>query len=271
MVNEASPTGLTKSTFRNVAIPNEHGGWMFLLEPALIGLAAGFSAPGALLTLAALSAFLTRHPLKLALDDHRKGRQVPRTAWATRFALLYAGCAVAAFGAVLLTAQQPFLLPLLIATPLVLIQAYLDAYKRSRELLAELSGSIAMGALASATLLLAGWDIEVAFAAWAIVITRAVTSILYVRARLRLERGNAISPVRVWICHTVALLLVGLLAYLDLVPWLTVAAVLLWFGRAVLGLTTLRRPARAQTVGIHETILGISTVILVVAGYWLKV
>lgn len=263
MVNKI---GLTRTTFRSIAIPNEHGGWMFLLEPALIGLGAAFTAPGLFLALAALGAFLTRHPLKLALDDYLKRRCVPRTLWAVRFAVFYALCAGAALIATLSTAQHSFLLPLLLAAPLALIQVYLDARKRSRDLTAELAGAIAMGALASCTLLLAGWDIKLALATWAIVILRVITSILYVRARLRLERNIPISPLPTWASHAVALFIMGGLAYLQLVPGLAVIAALLWSIRAVIGLSSLRRPARAQTVGIRETALGLLTVALVVAG-----
>jgi hypothetical protein len=268
MVNRINPP---RTTFRSIAIPNEHGGWMFLLEPALIGLGAAFTAPGLFLALAALGAFLTRHPLKLALDDYLKRRSVPRTLWAIRFAALYALCAGAAFVAAFYTAQHSFLLPLLLAAPLALAQIYLDAHKRSRDLTAELTGAIAMGALAACALLLAGWDIKLAFAAWVIVILRAMTSILYVRARLRLERNTLISPLPAWASHVVALFVIGGLAYLRLVPALAVVAVLLWGIRALIGLSSLRRPARAQIVGIHETLLGLVTVALVVTGYWLKI
>ena len=266
MVNKISPP---RTTFRSVAIPNEHGGWMFLLEPALIGLGAAFTAPGLLLALAALGAFLTRHPLKLALDDYLKRRCVPRTRWAVGFTVLYALCAGAAFIAAVTTARHSFLLLLLLAVPLALAQIYLDAQKRSRDLAAELTGAIAMGALSACALLIAGWDIKLALAAWAIVILRSITSILYVRARLRLERNTPISPLPTWGSHVVALSVMGGLAYLRLVPALAVVAVLLWGIRAVIGLSPLRRPARAQTIGIRETLLGLLTVGLVVAGYWL--
>jgi YwiC-like protein len=166
MIDKAS---LTRTTFRSIAIPNEHGGWMFLLEPVLIGLGAAFSAPGLFLALAALGVFLTRHPLKLALDDYLKQRHVPRTQWAVRFALLYAFFAASTFIAALSLAQYPFWIPLLLAAPLALSQIYLDAHKRSRELLAELAGAIAMGAVVACTFLLAGLDIKLALAAWAIV------------------------------------------------------------------------------------------------------
>jgi hypothetical protein len=262
-----SNSSLSRTTFRNVAIPNEHGGWMFLLEPALIGLGIGFTLPGMLLAMAALGAFLTRHPLKLMLDDRLKSRLIPRTKWAVRFSLLYGGLAAVMFATCLLTAQRPFLLPLILAAPLATIQIYQDAYRRSRELAAELSGSIAMGGLAMAVLLLAGWNPLLAAMVWVIVACRAVTVILYIRARLRLEHGKAISTMSVWASHLVSLALLGGLAYFRLVPWLTVVVALIWLGRAFIGLSRFRKPTRAPTIGIQETVLGLLTVAIVVAGY----
>src|SRR3954465_13030737 len=64
---------------RPLAIPNEHGGWGFLFEPIVL---AGLAAPslgGALVAIAAVAAFLARHPLKLAAGDVVRGRRYPRT------------------------------------------------------------------------------------------------------------------------------------------------------------------------------------------------
>ena len=65
--------------WRPVALPAEHGGWGFLAEPVVLGLVLAPSAAGLCLALAALAAFLARHPLRLALIDRRKGVRYPRT------------------------------------------------------------------------------------------------------------------------------------------------------------------------------------------------
>jgi hypothetical protein len=256
---------------KSVAIPAEHGGWMFLLEPVLLGLAVALSPPGMLLGLAALGAFLARHPLKLAISDYRSGRRTARTPWATRFAAFYAAIALGAFTLVLLTARTDFLLPLLIAAPLVLVQLYFDANRRSRELWAELSGAVALGAVASAIALLAGWPLVSALALWLIPIARGASAIPYVRARLRLERGK-ITPAEtlpVWASHLLGLAVLLLCAYANLTPWLSAAVMAVLLGRAVWGLSPWRRHVRAQTVGIQEVIWGFVTIIAVALGYQL--
>ncbi len=54
---------------RQIALPQDHGSWVFLLSPLLIGLAAGqaFDAGSVLLVIAALSAFLIRQPIVMAV------------------------------------------------------------------------------------------------------------------------------------------------------------------------------------------------------------
>ena len=243
---------------------------MFLLEPAIIGLGSGFSLPGLLLTLAALGAFLTRHPLKLAVDDHLKGKRFSRTTWAESFALLYGFFTSLMVVSCALTARHPFVLPLIIAAPAAILQLYLDATKRGRELLAELSGAVAMSALVAANMLLAGFGTVPAFALWMLVICRVVTSILYVRTRLRLARGQPIAKWPVWISHAGAMLLMAPLAYVTAVPWTILPVTVLWFVRAYLGLSATKIPVRAQVVGIQEVIVGLVSSFVVVAGYWLR-
>ena len=63
--------------WKAVALPAEHGGWGFLTEPVVLGLVLAPSAAGLCLALAALAAFLTRHPLRLWLMRSTQGRPVP--------------------------------------------------------------------------------------------------------------------------------------------------------------------------------------------------
>jgi len=56
----------------NIAITNEHGSWVFLLSPLLIGIFAGknWSTPLTYLIIASLSGFLIRQPVTIALKAH---------------------------------------------------------------------------------------------------------------------------------------------------------------------------------------------------------
>lgn len=61
---------------RQIALPQDHGSWVFLLSPLLIGLTAGktINAGSVLLVIAALAAFLIRQPVTM-LVKIRSGRR----------------------------------------------------------------------------------------------------------------------------------------------------------------------------------------------------
>ncbi len=71
---------------RNIAITNEHGSWVFLFSPLLIGLFAGgqWSTPMLYLIIAALAGFLIRQPVVIAVKVY-SGRRPQRDLPAARF------------------------------------------------------------------------------------------------------------------------------------------------------------------------------------------
>ena len=80
-------TTLRKNNFflRHVALPSDHGSWVFLLSPLLIGLFAGgrWSVASLFLIIAALAAFLIRQPVTTAVkiySGRRNRRELP-AAW----------------------------------------------------------------------------------------------------------------------------------------------------------------------------------------------
>jgi len=67
---------------RYIALPQDHGSWVFILSPLLIGLFAGGSlkAASGYLILAAMAAFLLRHPVSIAVkafSGRRSRRDLP--------------------------------------------------------------------------------------------------------------------------------------------------------------------------------------------------
>jgi hypothetical protein len=71
---------------RHVALPSDHGAWVFLISPLLIGLFAGgrWAAATPLLIVAALAAFLIRQPMTMAVKAH-SGRRPREELPAARF------------------------------------------------------------------------------------------------------------------------------------------------------------------------------------------
>ena len=253
--------------WRAVALPAEHGGWGFLVEPAVLGLVLAPSAAGFCLALAALAAFLARHPLRLWLIDRRKSVRYPRTALAERVFAAYAAATLALAAAAFALASSPFWLPLAVAAPIGLVALAFDARGRSREALPEATGAVALGASAAAIALAGGAPAAFAWGAWALLALRAVTSVLYVRARIRLDRGLAAGPRAVHAGHAAALAAATGLASVGWAPWLAPVVFFVLLARSGWGLSRWRRPVRPQVLGFQELGYGLLTLALLAVGY----
>ncbi len=250
-----------------VALPAEHGGWSFLAEPVLLGLALVPSAAGACLALAALVAFLARHPLKLALMDRRRGVRYARTAVAVCLLAGYVGVASLLVWLAFLLAPAPFWLPLAAAVPIGLVAVVFDALGRSRDAAAEVAGAVALAVSAAAIALAGGAPAGAAWGAWALLALRAATSVLYVRARLRQDRGLEAGPRAVHVGHAAALAVACGLAAAGIAPWLAPAVFLVLLARSGWGLSQGRGPVRPQALGWQEVGYGVLTLVLLAVGY----
>jgi O-antigen/teichoic acid export membrane protein len=84
---EVNPMPNTPSIFRRqIALPQDHGSWVFILGPLITGLFAGgqFSAASLALVLAAMAAFLIRQPVTAAIKAY-SGRRPRSDLPAARF------------------------------------------------------------------------------------------------------------------------------------------------------------------------------------------
>ncbi|MEJ2288496.1 MAG: YwiC-like family protein [Deinococcales bacterium] len=261
--------GRSKVRWRTLALPNEHGAWAFLLEPALLGLGLAPSAPGVALVGAGLGALLTQHPLGLAMADLCRGKRFPRTLPALGLAAVYATASLLSLAAAFaLGAHAAALLPLAPALLIALVQLAFDARNRGRAAPAELAGALALGALAAAIVLAAGGPWSLALALWLVAAGRNVPSVLYVRARLRLQRGGAVARGPVVLAHVVALAAVTLACWRAALPWLALAPFAVLLARAAVGLRRGTPALQAKTVGMREMGFGLMTVAAVLVGVW---
>jgi len=166
-------------------MPSEHGGWGLTIEPGLLGLLVAPSWAGLCLALAAVTAFLARTPVKLVLVDLHRDRRLPRTRLAARVALAEV-VIIAVLGAiaVLTATDNGWWLPLLVAAPLLAIELWFDMRSRSRRLLPELAGAVAIAAVAASVTIAGGETGRLALGVWAILGARALTSIPHVRNQI---------------------------------------------------------------------------------------
>lgn len=256
---------------RAIALPAEHGGWGFLLEPIALGLILAPSAPGVLLGLAVVGAYLMRQPLNIALVDRRRGKRYPRTRIADRFILLYSTTVILSLGLAVGVAGPRPLLPLALASPFMLVFLAHDVRRQSRSLAAELAGPVALSANAASIAMAGGWAFSTALALWAILALRAVPAVLYVRSRLRLSRGRPASVCLPLAAHLLAIALAVILIAVDLLPWLVVLALVVLLARAAVCLSSLCQDVTPRFIGFTELGLGALTVLLVALGYMLGV
>jgi hypothetical protein len=252
--------------WRRVLVPSEHGSWAFLGEPILLGLLVAPSGAGWLVALAALAVFLARRPLKILVSDRRARARYPRTPVAEWAVAACAGVGALALAGAVLAARGPVLLACGLAAPLGVVSLAFDLARRSREAGAEVAGAVALGAVSSAVALAAGWALAPALGLWAVLAARAVPSVAYVRARLRLDKGQPARVGGALLLHLAAIAGGALLARAGLVPGLAVAAMALLALRAAYGLSPARPRMTTLQLGLTEIFFGLLTVLSVWAG-----
>ncbi len=257
----------TPSLLRSVALPAEHGGWGFTLEPILLGLALAPSAAGLGVGIMGLFAFLAHHPVKLALSDLRRGHRYPRTLLAARVGLVYTAIAALGLAFALASAQRPFLLPLVLGLPLAFLKVALDAVGQSRSFVGEMAGALGAATLAPASVLAGGGDPSWALGSWLVLALRSLVSIRYARAAVRRARGMPVSMASIFATTLLGSAMALALALTGFIPWLGAAAI---WGLSVYALVMLNRPPLpAKKVGWGQMFWGWATVLLVASGYWL--
>jgi len=244
-------------SIRPLALPAEHGGWGFLLEPAALALIVAPSAAGFLIAIAAVAAFLARHPLRLAAADWLRRKRYPRTRVCERLAFLYGSIAIASLGTAIFLTNIQIAIPFAIAAPLAIVQFLYDARNHGRSVWPELAGASAAGATAAAIALAGHQWTSVAVTLSILTILRAIPSIIYIRSILgREDRTTAIA------LHAIAVLIAILLWSQALVPLTACAAMLLLLARAFT-----RRVQSARQAGLRELAYGALTVVLIGLGY----
>lgn len=254
------------AAWRRVLMPAEHGGWAFLGEPILLGLLVAPSLAGTWLAVAATAGFVARQPLRLAVADRRHGRRYPRTVQAERGFVAFAMGGALALATSVFTAEGPVLWALGMAAPLAATALAFDLGRRSRELPAELAAVAALGSVAAGIALATGAPRGEAFGLWGVLAARAVPSVLVVRARLRLDRGESAG-----VAGALAASLAGAVAGIALAathaaPWWAAGALGLLVLRAAWALSPARPRWTTPQLGVSEIVAGLVVVLATWAG-----
>ena len=174
----------------HIYLPQDHGSWVFILSPLLIGLFAGkhFTLASINLIIAAMGAFLIRQPVSIAVKAY-SGRRSRADLPATRFWMLVYGIVILLALAELIYLGFALVLWLAIpGIPVFIWHLYLVSKRAERkragvEILA--TGTLALAAPAALWIGQGSYD-PVGWALWILVWLQSAASIVY--AYLRLEQ-----------------------------------------------------------------------------------
>jgi hypothetical protein len=230
----------------------------------LLGLlvAPGWAALG--LGVAAVAAFLARHPVRLWLTDLRRGVRYPRTTLAARIGLGYAAVSGAGLALAVAQAEGSFWWPLGLGAALAVLQLSYDARLRGRHILPEVSGAVAMASVVAAIVLAGGRPASVAAGLWLVLAMRAVAALFYARTQVMRARGLAVSPGPAYVAEGAALTALVVAAACGISPWLSalgLGLLLLYSAH-----TFARPPQPARLVGWGQMAFGLLMVLLTAVG-----
>lgn len=252
---------------RHVALPGDHGSWVFLLSPLLIGLFAGNSwgIAALFLVIAALAGFLIRQPVTIAVKvfSGRRGRRDLPAAWFWMAVYGFLG-AVGLLGLFLQGYGYIFILALP-GIPVFSWHLYLVANRSERrqmgvEIVA--SGVLALVAPAGYWIGVAGPD-PVGWLLFVLTWLQSAASIVYAYLRLAQREWDAVPDVparvrkglRALLYTTFNLTLVILLSVFDFVP------ILLFIPYALQWLETIWGTLNSA-VGVRPTRIGVRQLIV---------
>ncbi|MFC1997924.1 YwiC-like family protein [Chloroflexota bacterium] len=226
---------------RNIAITNEHGSWVFLLSPLLIGIFAGgnWSTPLVYLIVAALAGFLIRHPIAIVVkvySERRPRRDLPAAYfWILIYGLIgllmVIGLVLRGFGYVLFLALPG--IPVF-GWHLWLVSRRAERRQAGVEIVA--SGVLALCAPAAYWISIGNPDL-VGLWLWILTWLQSAASIKHAYLRLEQREWKDVPPLQTRLqtgqsalmYSTFNLLLIGVLAIAGwLSPWLFAPYTLQW-------------------------------------------
>ena len=253
---------------KSIVLPVEHGAWGFLFEPLLAGLLIVPTLGASALSIFVIGAFLSRQPLKFVIGDLTKKKRLPRTEVAIRYAAIFCGISLLGFSLSAFTVSVQSYIPFILSVPIVIYLLIQDAARKSREMLSELLAAAVLAASISSLAIAGGLGYTLAAALWLTMLARLIPSVLYVRSRLRLEKGKDYSVLIPVLSHGLALAVVAYIWYAGLGSALTTTAAGFLLVRSITGLSKYRSKLSAKQLGVREVIYGVVYAATVVIGYY---
>jgi len=264
---------------RHVALTNEHGSWVFLLSPLIIGLAAGrsWSYNSIFLIVALLAGFLIRQPITILVKIY-SGRRSPRDLSPALFWIVVYGL-IGSIGIVgLIISGFGYLLILIVpGIPVFSWHLYLVSKRAERrqvgvEIVA--SGVLALSAPAGYWIGI-GSPTPMGWVLWLLTWFQSAASIVYAHLRLNQRELDEIPELstrlrmslRALVYTTFNLFVVMLFSLKDILPlWLYLPYGLQWLETIWGGLLRPAVKVKPLHIGIRQLIVSsLFTILFIVA------
>ncbi len=252
---------------RHVAVPNEHGSWVFLFCPLLIGLFAGgqFHSGSFLLVGASLAAFMLRQPITILIKILSKRRPRTELPAALMWIAIYGVITLGFLTGLLVMGYSPLLFLAVPAVPVFAWHLWLVSRRSERRKpIVEIAGSGVLALVAPAAYWVGAGHYEyTGWLLWGLVWLQAAVSIYYAYLRLE-QRVWKSKPVAVqcWqsgrtvvLSSAGAFVLVCLLAILKIVPLLLPLAFVVQLAEAVWGTFHPAVKAKPTSIGVRQLII----------------
>ena len=252
---------------KHIAIPQDHGSWVFLLSPLLIGLfaAQAFSAASLALVITAMAAFLIRQPLTVAVKVY-SGRRPKNDLPAAQFWLAIYGITGLASASVLLFLGYAMLAWLAIpAVPVFAWHLWLVSKREERrqagvEIMA--TGVLALSAPAAFWIGQNAYD-PLGWILWILTWFQSAASIVYAYLRLEQREWRSVPTLdrrfqagwRALAYTGMNLGLSAVLGFLGLIPGLVWMAFLLQFAETLFGTMQPAVGAKPVQIGMRQLIV----------------
>lgn len=253
---------------RHIALPNEHGAWVFLFTPLAIGLALGGLRPASLLLVASvLAAFLICQPVTIAVKAFSGRRPKTELPAAATWLAIYGVLGLVTAGSLLALGYGSILWLAVPAAPVFAWHLWLVSRRAERrQWLMEIaaSGVLALSATAAYWVGRGVYD-STGWLLWALSWLQVAGTILYAYLRLQQRQRKTMPiPREGWemargalLYNLAALVLVGVLALAHIVPGLLVLVYLIQPLEVVWGTLHPAVGVKPKIIGIRQLMISL--------------
>ncbi len=253
--------------FKKVAYPCEYGAWGFFLEPIVLALLISYTTDGLLIGISAFLLFLAYQPSTYII------KQTPKTLLAISYVVLSVYLLITTlilYCVIYSSSNYFFFWPFLLAIFLMVIFKISEAANINRKLFFELIPQVAVALMASSILLKNNWELEFVVGFVIIVFSRSIQTVFYINNKLKFVKGFKPNKTIVDLIGISFLLILIFLYDKEIVPLLSIFAVVGLMFRVYLGFQNSLQNEKVKIIGIKEFIYGFLFVIVNSIGYLIR-